>query len=48
MAEVKSLFEKDYEYRYVPGMISELKFEEKVRSVSPDFLDQLLTASGIA
>jgi len=48
MVAVKSLFERDCEYRYVPGMISELKFEEKVRSVSPDFLDRLLTASGIA
>ena len=47
MAETKSLFERDCEYRYVPGMVSELKYMEKYRNVSPDFLDRVLTASGI-
>ena len=42
MGEVKTLFQKNCECRYVPGMEATANYAEKIRNVTNDFLDRVL------
>lgn len=47
MGEVKTLFQKNCECRYVPGMDAEVYYSEKIRNVSTDFLDRVLVGGEV-
>lgn len=47
MGEIKSLFQKDCEYRYIPGMDTEVQYTNKIRNISMDFMDRVILSGEI-
>ena len=48
MGEVKSLFQKDSECMYVPGMDAELKYDNKARDMmTAHFMDGIMVTGDI-
>lgn len=47
MGDIKSLFQRDCEYRYIPGMDAEIKYTNKIRNVNMDFMDRIMVTGDI-